>query len=84
MSGNEVRKTCLLILSPLLTVPSSILGKCGEAMEITQRETETLFASLAEIIRIVLFESVSTKEGLLKLLPGIASRTCLTCLTAFL
>lgn len=50
-------------------VPASIQKKCGEAMEISEEEAASVFQAIGSLIKTVLFESITTKEGILAVLP---------------
>eukprot|EP00038_Savillea_parva_P009071 m.181042 g.181042 ORF g.181042 m.181042 type:complete len:196 (-) comp15156_c0_seq1:44-631(-) len=51
-------------------VPLSVQEKCAEMMELPREEVGELFGEISSLIQTVLFESVSTKEGLVGLIPA--------------
>mmetsp|Transcript_3114 Transcript_3114/g.7487 ORF Transcript_3114/g.7487 Transcript_3114/m.7487 type:complete len:196 (+) Transcript_3114:294-881(+) len=50
-------------------VPLAVQGKCAEMMELPVPDVGELLGQISELIQSVLFESISTKEGLLGLIP---------------
>eukprot|EP00035_Acanthoeca_spectabilis_P022158 m.442309 g.442309 ORF g.442309 m.442309 type:complete len:194 (-) comp18785_c0_seq1:217-798(-) len=50
-------------------VPLTVQEKCAEMMELPRPEVGELFEEIQKLIQTVLFESVSTKEGLVGLIP---------------
>lgn len=51
-------------------MPEAVRAKCAEAMSIEPADATRLFKAIANLISVVLFEGVTTKEALLRLLPG--------------
>lgn len=48
-------------------------------MELEDGAVAEIFVAISEIIKTTLFENVSTKEGIVKLLPGIVELFLLFC-----
>lgn len=56
-------------------VPHSVQEKCAEMMELPVEEVGELLAQISHLIQTVLFESITTKEGLLEQIPeGISEK----------
>jgi len=52
-------------------VPPTINAKCAEAMDITVEQSMQMFSSIGALIKKVVFNSVSSKEELLAIIPVI-------------
>eukprot|EP00041_Stephanoeca_diplocostata_P023941 m.597691 g.597691 ORF g.597691 m.597691 type:complete len:193 (-) comp22417_c0_seq4:3284-3862(-) len=51
-------------------VPQTVVKKCAEVMELEDSDVAEVFVAISDIIKTTLFENVSTKEGIVKLLPA--------------
>eukprot|EP00051_Salpingoeca_urceolata_P027678 m.482735 g.482735 ORF g.482735 m.482735 type:complete len:192 (-) comp22649_c0_seq1:92-667(-) len=51
------------------SAPASIIAKAAEAMSLEQEQVAELLEDIIKLINTILFESITTKEGLLRTLP---------------